>query len=231
MKWLQDTEIRKRAMLLTVILVVFGGLGLWKNLGRGIYMGDVFLQQKSGVLYRSKGNEISMEKEDTGADFDITLKDTSQSARLDWSGKNHAVITFEDGNVVEGDWESSWGGDGELIDEEGFPIWVSDDMAISFDDDFSSISYGTLGAVLCRMFYGSTETRGSLWIVLVSAVIYIIGALSFLFPNAMHFGFFGWMYEKPQLSEEGIALEQIGAVILMLVGIGVMFYPVFSSIG
>ena len=55
--------------------------------------------------------------------------------------------------------------------------------------------------------------------VIAGSILYLAGALTFLFPNESHFFMRGWAYKKQELSDEGILAEKIGAVAIMVLGI------------
>ena len=57
---------------------------------------------------------------------------------------------------------------------------------------------------------------------MVGLIVYILGVLAVVYPDKMHFLFRRWVYNNPELSETGRALEQIGGGFVAIVGIILM---------
>ena len=85
----------------------------------------------------------------------------------------------------------------------------------------------TLAETFCKIVFAEHTRAGSVGLVLIGAVMYIVGALGFLFPEEMHFLFTRWRYYQPELSDAGIWWEKAGAVCLMIMGAVVTFLILF----
>lgn len=234
----EEKKLKKQAILLSVILGVLLVLGLWVNLRQGVYVGEDFLARKNEVLYQKGSNTIKMVKQSESAQFETSFGGVKESAVMTWTetdspyGKYRVTVTFNDGEVREG----IWGRDGELMGDSGMSLWMegmffSDEpITITYE---SSQNYGmsqspkvgklTLANTFCKIVFEENVRAGAVGLVLIGAVMYIVGALGFLFPEQMHFLFNRWRYYQPELSDAGIWWEKAGAVCLMCVGAVFMF--------
>lgn len=113
--------------------------------------------------------------------------------------------------------EGTWFSGEYLVNDEGIPL-IWEEMTIVVNGEEPPISNETLSNVLCRLDLGETEQNGSIGVILIGALLYVIGAFTFQFPDQMHFGFSGWLYKNPELSEDGRAFEKFGGVVCMAVG-------------
>ena len=65
---------------------------------------------------------------------------------------------------------------------------------------------------------GHGTENGSGAFIILAIVVYVIGALTFLYPEKMFFLGSRWQFKNPELSEDGKMMEQFGGVVLMIVG-------------
>ena len=214
----------KKILILAGIFLLMIVIGCVRNLRQGIYIFDEFLVQKSENLYRSGKDEIRLIRAADGTTFELTFNGITKRATLVWSKStklfdlehDYATITFDDGTVVEG----TWFRDSQLLDQDRMPIsWAMDDM-ISFSgvSEMTGFDAGGLAVLLCRLDHGDTEQNGTLYFVLLGALLYVIGVLNFLYPDMMHFMGSRWRYRNAELSDDGRLAEQVGGVVCMIVG-------------
>ena len=52
--------------------------------------------------------------------------------------------------------------------------------------------------------------------------MYVLGIVTILNPDGVHFFLSRWKYNNPELSEPGRLLEQIGGGFIVVIGIGIM---------
>lgn len=216
---------KKKAAILAGILVILVVIGGFRNMRTGIVVGDTFLYERSDGYFKAGDDEIRVIKGDGFTNFEIVLDGETRRAGLSWSRKNglfdseiehdYATMTFDDGTMVEGYWFS----DDMLVDQDGRPvIWTNPGAMIVVGDAVRVISNEELSQDLCQIDRGLTVKNGHIAMVLVGALVYVIGAVTFLFPEKMHFLGSRWRYKNAELSEDGIMMEQFGAVICMIMG-------------
>jgi len=71
------------------------------------------------------------------------------------------------------------------------------------DDTVRVISNEALSQYLCQIDRGEMVKNGHIAMVLVGALIYVIGAVTFLFPEKMYFLGSRWRYKNAELSDDG----------------------------
>lgn len=215
---------KKKAAILAGILVILVVIGGFRNMRTGIVVGDTFLYERSDGYFKAGDDEIRVIKGDGFTNFEIVLDGEARRAALSWSRRtgafgaeiehDYATLTFDDGTVVEGFWFAD-----VLIDKDGRPVlWANQGEMIVVHDMVRVISNETLSQDLCQIDRGLTVKNGHIAMVLVGALVYVIGAVTFLFPEKMHFLGSRWRYKNAELSEDGIMMEQFGAVICMIMG-------------
>ena len=215
----------KTVTVLVGILVVLLVIGGFRNLRTGIVVGDQFLYERSPEYFKAGDDEIRVIKGDGFTNFEIILDGEARRAALSWSRRSgafgaeiehdYATLTFDDGTVVEGFWFAN----DMLIDKDGRPIsWTNLGEMIVVDDTVRVISNEALSQDLCQIDRGEMVKNGHIAMVLVGALIYVIGAVTFLFPEKMYFLGSRWRYKNAELSDDGIMMQQFGAVICMIMG-------------
>jgi hypothetical protein len=75
---------------------------------------------------------------------------------------------------------------------------------------------------LCKIYYGKYETISAWYLQLLGVILYVLGIVVVLYPNKTHFLFSRWRYQSPELSEMGRIVEQIGGVVISVIGVVVM---------
>lgn len=218
---------RKSILVLAGIFVVLFVIGCFRNLRTGIFVGDKFFYEREEGYYVSGDNEIRMIQGDGFTNFQIVLLEEVRNAGLTWSEEkssygveqDYATITFENGTVVEGTWFGEM-----LIGEDGLPL----DWGIAIYTDMQDqvrISDEALGEVLCRLDLGMTIKNGSTAFLLLGGLIYLIGAVTFLYPEKVYFFGTRWRYKNAELSDDGIMMQMFSAVVMMIMAAVIMMNP------
>lgn len=218
---------RKSILVLAGIFVVLLVIGCFRNLRTGIFVGDKFFYEREAGYYTSGDNEIRMIKGDGFTNFQIVLLEEVRNAGLAWSKKessygveqDYATITFENGTVVEGTWFGEI-----LVGEDGFPL----DWGIAIYTDMQDrvrVSDEALSEVLCELDLGMTPKNGSILVIFCGGLIYLIGALVWLYPEEMYFLGSRWRYKNAELSYDGIMMQRFSAVVMMIMAAVVMMIP------
>lgn len=201
-------------LALFVIALAFSG---WRNFRKGVYIGDDFFYKKGETLYQNGENTISFQRSGGVTQFTVFMNGEQQTAEMKWDG-DHAAITYGDGAVVKGSWDGQ-----RLLGEDGIPLIYSlDEITVTIGNEIVPVGKGTLSNVLCRLDRNETENRGFGMMIAVGTILYLIGALTFLFPNESHFFLRRWAYRETELSEEGLLAEKIGGIVAMIAGAVVM---------
>ncbi|MBQ7795521.1 MAG: hypothetical protein IJ374_03055 [Lachnospiraceae bacterium] len=214
---------KKTVGIMVGFLALLLVIGCWRNLRPGIFVGDKFLVKKSEEYFKSGDDEIRMIKGDGFTNFQIVMDGEEKTAGLVWSRNDrmygiehdYAEITFSDGTVIAGTWFTNM----MLVNDKGTPlILLNNPIVISINDEVVPISNETLSNVLCRLDLGMIERNGSGAFVVVGALVYVLGAVTILYPETMHFLGSRWRYRNAELSEDGKMMEQFGGVICMIFG-------------
>ena len=208
--------MKKARIILALTLLCLLPLSLWLNLRTGVYAGDRFLPRKGSGQF---GN-VTMTAQDGAWRFTGAVGQETVDALLTAEG-DRVTVEWGDGGFLTGAW------DGErLLDENGLPLGVGE-VIITINGQSSPMSRYAMAAALTRMAFGAVEHQGSVWMALLGAVLYILGAVTYLYPEQAHFFLSRWQYEHAELSDAGILAERAGAVVAMAGSAVIMFLPIF----
>lgn len=216
---------KKRKMLLTgVVLIAIISLaaGWYFTLRKGIYVGENFFYRLRDTRYeQNKSNYIELLSD---GDFKI-VSDTEEKNVSLHSKADVLEFSFADGTSLKGVW------DGEtLTDSEGFPIgW--DEIQVSINGEPAEVSNATYCQSLCRIYFGKEETISVWYMQGLGLLVYILGIVSILYPDEAHFFLSRWRYHNPELSETGRLMEQIGGVMLSVLGVSIMSGVLLMLVG
>lgn len=204
------------AFLLLAVYAVVRAMqpGLWAEDG-------FFVRESENAYRRDAENAFVMSKRAGGADFDVTLNGRRMTLQLEEDARGHITLDYA-GKTWRG--EKS---DGELYDEDGWP----DSVALAFfTDETGEGSYAAewidLPSTLYRAYLGTWNRRGedAFALIVVSFVLFVMGLLMYLFPQATAFLGHRWMYkDEPELSESGLLWQRIGAWALMGMAVVALF--------
>jgi len=83
---------------------------------------------------------------------------------------------------------------------------------------------GSVAAFLIRMTKNEPDRRGHIEAVFLYALVYLLGAANFLWPEKLAFFGSRWQFRnEPELSDEGLFMMQLGSVVSMVLGIILLF--------
>lgn len=217
-------KINKKTGIMIGILVLLVLIGGWRNLRTGIFVQDKFFVQKDEDYYKSGDDEIRMIRGDGFTNFQMVLNGEERTAGLVWSKSDrlynvehdYAEITFDDGEVIRGTWFAN----DMLVDDTGMPIVYLNYplVRVSVGDVPEPISNAALSNILCRLDLRMIEKNGSVGFIILGALIYGLGMLTFLYPEKMFFLGSRWQFRNPELSDDGILMQQFSGVVCMIVG-------------
>lgn len=216
--------MRKTKFWLSLILLTLLIPAVWLNTRTGVTIQDQFLFRLSSCQYRSLSG-WSIVYNPTESAFCATLGEQTLRASMEQDG-SFLRFTFDDGTISEGRWDSLFG----LLDSNGAPVSFSDDIEIIVGDDTSrfSLTPGTIARTFGQIAMDGAEPFGSIAVVLAGLLVYLLGAAQFLWPEKMFFLFSRWRYQHAELSDDGIMAEKIGAILIMLCAIVILFTPLFA---
>jgi len=215
--------MRKTTIVLILILAALLIPSIWLNRCEGVTIHDHFLFRRSPGEYRSiTGWSIIHDSSENTFTASLGKQTFQATAELDG---DFARFTFSDGTVAEGRWDNRFG----MVDTDGVPIPVFDSVEIIVGDE--NLRYyltpSAIACEFCRIAMNKTEPYGSIGLVLCGIALYVLGAAHFLWPEHMHFLFARWRYRNAELSDDGVAAEKAGAILIMLCAAAIMFAPLF----
>ena len=216
--------MKKKLILLVAVLLAAFIPAMALNVQRGVPVGESFLTKRNDALYEKNADyRVALTRGEDETLCEIQLGAQTLSAALRWQG-NRARVEYDDGAVIEGVWRAD---DMWLTDEDGRPVSWNDGVTVTVDGDPVGIGRGALANALCRMDIDATEPRGSAAVPLVGALLYVVGAAAFLWPEQTYFFGSRWRFNVAELSDDGKLMQKAGGVITMLGSIVLMFYPLF----
>lgn len=216
--------MRRTKIALALILLALLIPAAWMNTRTGVTIQDQFLWRRSTGEYRSFSG-WSIAYDETANSFSAVLGGQSFRAQAELSD-SFARFTFDDGTVSEGWLDERFG----LVDSDGMPLSFSDDIVILVGDENLRfhLTPSAIAGEFCRIAMNSAESYGSIALVLLGALVYLLGAAQFIWPEQMYFLFSRWRYQHAELSDDGVLAEKAGAILIMLCAAGIMFAPLFA---
>ena len=209
---------RKKQLLLigAVLIAVFSLLTGWYfTLRKGVYVGDDFYNKVSDMKYQK--NESNYIERISDSEFKL-MSDTGERTVSLQFNNNLATFDFSDGKSYEGYFDEVTE---TFRDKEGMIIgW--DSIQIVGGDEPKEISDRSYCVPLFQIYFDEGETRGCWYLQVLGIILYILGIITVLYPNEVHFFLTSWKYDYPELSESGLLMERIGGIIECLIGIAFM---------
>ena len=211
-------ENRKKQLLLigaALIAVVSLLFGWYFTLRKGVYVGDDFYYKVSDMKY--KKNESNYIERISDSEFMLMADSGEKTVSLQFDN-DLATFDFSDGKSYEGYFDEAT----ETVrDKEGMIIgW--DSIQIVAGDELKEVSDRTYCKPLLLIYFEKDETRGSWYLQILGIILYILGIITVLYPNEVHFFLTSWKYDYPELSESGLMMERIGGIVECLMGIAFM---------
>ena len=218
--------MKKKILLMALVFVLLAIPAAWLQLQEGVVLDERFFVQKSEGLFVQGSNSVSMSPTSEGADVTVVLDGEKLSARVAIEGDRYA-FAYEDGRSVEG-YAGRWLD--ELVDAEGAPIWLEDSVVVVYGSEPAPSALTreySLSNQLYHMLAGICEQRGHILVILMALIVYGLGIASFFWPEEVHFFGSRWLYANAELSAAGIAVQKIAGVACALVGVVLLYAPLF----
>lgn len=218
--------MRKKIILLAILFLLMAIPAAWLQLMDGVMLDGRFFVRKNDGLYANGADSVSIRRDDAGAEVSIMLNGQPLAAQLTVEGNKYS-FTYEDGRNVVG-YAGQW--TEELVDADGAPIWLEDSVTVVIgneqEPDALSREY-SLSNALYHMAEGNCEKRGHALEIVMAMLIYALGVASFFWPEEVHFFGCRWRYANAELSYEGLIVQKISGVACGLVGIVLLYAPLF----
>lgn len=208
---------KKRKLFLWAALfigVVSTLAGWYFTLRAGVYFGDDFYYRvEESVFRRNSSNQIRFT-----SDHDFKIVSDQGACTGSMQVKDDAVdFSFSDGTSVSGVWNGMFFYDGD--EDHLFRIEAETTTDGRKEPEFDPLRYTS---VLCSIYFHEYETISHVSIAVMGVLFYILGIVTILYPEQMHFFLSRWRYQHPELSESGILVERISGAVICVMGIGVM---------
>lgn len=85
-------------------------------------------------------------------------------------------------------------------------------------------SRSSVAAFLVRIAGEEPGRRGDIAVIFLYAFIYLLGAANFLWPEQLAFFGHRWQYRnEPELSDEGLFMAMLGAIVIMAMAVVILF--------
>lgn len=218
--------VKKKIILLALVFVLLAIPAAWLQLRDGVMLDGRFFVRKSVDLYVHGDNSVTISRNNEGADISIDLDDEQLDVTLTMENDLYS-FAYEDGRRVEG-YAGKWMD--ELVDADGAPIWLEDSIVVVLSNEREPSALTreySLSNILYHMMEGICEQRGHGLVILAAMLIYALGIASFFWPEEVHFFGGRWAYANAELSDAGIAVQKISGVACAIVGIGLLYAPLF----
>lgn len=211
---MKEKRIDRRILALIIGIAVLAAIfSCWRNLRKGVFLGNDFFYRAEDSLYQKNSvNYIRSVPKDGSINFTISINGKEHSASL-IRQEDFVSIAYDDGTIIDAVWNGQWFCDRET----GYPMVF--DTAITIGDEIPEIGKPAISNALCRIAWGDLEQRGSIVLLFLGGFLYALGAVTFLFPNEAHFFLRRWAYQNAELSESGLLMEKAGGVVGMAVGV------------
>lgn len=205
---------KKKLLLMGAVLIAVVSLlaGWYFTLRKGIYVGDEFYYKVSDRKY--KKNQTNYIERISDNDFALVSDTGEKTVSLKFHN-DLATFDFSDGKSYEGYFDEATE---TFRDKEGMIIgW--DSIQIVGGNEPKRISDRTYCAPLFKIYFDEVETRGIWYFQVLGIILYVLGIITVLYPNEVHFFLISWKYDYPELSESGLLMERIGGIVECLIGI------------
>lgn len=208
---------KKKLLLMGAVLIAVVSLpvGWYFTLRLGVYVGDDFYYKVSDRKY--KKNRSNYIERISDNEFRL-ISDTGEKTVSLKFHNDLATFDFSDGKSYEGYFDEATE---TFRDKEGMIIgW--DSIQIVGGNEPKRISDRTYCVPLFQIYFDEAETRGIWYFQVLGIILYILGIITVLYPNEVHFFLTSWKYDYPELSESGLLMERVGGIVECLIGIAFM---------
>ena len=218
--------MKKKIVLLMLAFVLLAVPAAWLQLREGVMLNGRFFVQKTADLYSYREDSVSINRTNEGAELCLHINGETADVQVSINQDEYG-FHYADGRKVTG-YAGKWLD--ELVDADGAPIWLEDSVVVTVGNEPSpgvlSREY-SLSNVLYHMLEGICEQRGHLLVILMALFVYALGIASFFWPQEVHFFGSRWLYVNAELSDAGIAVQKIAGVACAIVGLVLLYAPLF----
>ena len=218
--------MKKKIILLALAFVLLAIPAAYLQMQDGVTLDGRFFAQKSDDLYVNGKSSVSISRNEDGAEIHILLDGEELNAELTVENDLY-TFAYEDGRTVQG-YAGKWMD--ELVDADGAPIWMDDGVVVvvGYEPEPSALTREySLSNILYHMAEGICEQRGHFAVILMALLVYAIGIASFFWPEEVYFFGARWKYANAELSDAGIAVQKISGAACAVVGVGLLYAPLF----
>ena len=143
----------------------------------------------------------------------------------EWSSPEQETIVLHDGvRLTYEDLNRNL-----FVNEEGEYLLNAQDVRLMRMSDLTWRDRGSVAAMLVRMASVKPAHRGEISVIFLYALIYLLGAAQFLWPQKLAFLGSRWKFQtEPELSDAGLFMAQLGGIIVMVAGIVLLFAPMYT---
>lgn len=228
--WIQRiwTEYDKRwAFIATVVYIALVIGTTAYRAAPGLYVDELFLRKRGDALIGGDGARISMTRGDDEADFTYRFYGGERTAHMTVTPEvitdderigEQIHVQFSDGTSVDATRHKN-----RLVDEEGLPLYLGNRFVL----DSYHPGKPEITEAMYRLYRGDFESRGAWQMVFFSVISYALAFATWMWPDKV--AFFGrrWQFDgEPELSDAGLAMQQLGGVLLAVMAVVVLFIPV-----
>ena len=218
--------MQKKIILWALLFVLLAVPAACLQLQSGVMLDGRFFVRKNANLFASGGDSVVISRTADRAEICVSLGGEQLMAQLTVTANAYS-FAYADGRTVEG-YAGIW--DGELADADGAPLGLEDGIVILVGDEEASSALtrvSSLSSILYCMAEGICEQRGHPLLLVMAMAMYAIGAVSFFWPEKAYFFGRRWRYANAELSYDGIAVQKISGVVCALMGIVLLYAPLF----
>ena len=228
----KDLFKKKSFYVFSFVLVICATLSVFLNLREGIYVGKHFLYKVDESYYKNIDNSLRITTDGERFDYKLIIDGKKISATIKWVGKapsGKVLIVINSGNTSTDN--IAFGGylnkDGELVNGQGNPIYVSDSSdSDSINNSDSPISNEELAQCLCDLSYNlKTKTRGNIIYIVIYILFYIICMFHFYLPKGLYFIKRKSIQKSSVSSNMSIMVNKIVCFIAMIISLIAMVAP------
>lgn len=218
--------MKKKIILMVLLFVLLAIPAVYLQMLDGVMLDGRFFVQKNDSLYVHGSSRVSITPNQEGAEISILLNGEQLNASLKVEGDVY-TFAYEDGRTVAG-YAGKWSD--ELVDAEGAPIWLKDSIAVVVGNERAPSALTreySLSNTLYHMTEGICVQQGHALAIVMAMLIYALGVASFFWPEEVHFFGSRWAYSNAELSDAGIIVQKISGVACALVGLLLLYAPLF----
>ena len=113
-----------------------------------------------------------------------------------------------------------------FTNEKGDYLLRSDELTM-INVNGGQRSRSTLIPLMINISEGKVEQRGHVSMAFPFTLLYLVGVLSFLYPEKAAFFGSRWKYQnEPELSDMGMLSMQLGSIVMLIIAVAMLFLPI-----